>query len=215
MTTTSIPSSTPSSTPSSAPVSTRKLRLADIADVRAYERERTEFRAHVIELKKQRRVHLGTIVTFVFENRDTMRFQIQEMARVEQLTTDEAIQTELDIYNPMIPEPGQLCATMFIELTSDDQMREWLPKLAGVERTVAIVLSNGDRIVGVLDEQHAEGLTRPDVTAAVHYLRFELTSAQVEAFAEGDVQLRIEHPSYLEATLFGPATHAQLLTDLR
>ena len=108
---------------------TRKLALDDIADVRAYERERDTFRPHVIELKRRRRVHLGTVVTFVFENRDTIRFQIQEMARVEKLISDADIQVELDTYNPMVPDPGQVCATMFIELTSDDQMREWLPKL--------------------------------------------------------------------------------------
>ena len=125
---------------------TRKLSLADIADVRAYERERDEFRPHVIELKRRRRVQVGTVVTFLFENRDTIRFQIQEMARVEKLTTDAEIQGELDIYNPMVPDPGQVCATMFIELTSDEQMREWLPKLVDIERSVLLVLPNGDRV---------------------------------------------------------------------
>jgi hypothetical protein len=192
----------------------RKLTLDDIADVRAYERERDAFRPRMIELKRRRRVHLGTVVTFVFENRDTIRFQIQEMARVEKLITDEEIQTELDIYNPMVPEPGQVCATMFIELTSDDQMREWLLKLANVERSVLLVLSNGERVRGVLDAQHEQGLTRDHVTAAVHYLRWELTSDQVEAFAAGAVRLEIDHPAYLEATELSETTHAELLADL-
>jgi hypothetical protein len=192
----------------------RKLTLADIADVRAYERERDTFRPHVIELKRRRRVHLGTIVTFVFENRDTIRFQIQEMARVEKLTTDAEIQVELDIYNPMIPNPGQLCATMFIELTSDEQMREWLPKLAGVERSVLLRLAGGDEVRAVIDEQHEEGLTRDHVTAAVHYLRFELSPAQVEAFRSGDVLLAIDHPAYLEAALLDGLTKDELLADL-
>ena len=117
-------------------LSSRKLTLDDIADARAYERERTELRAHVIELKRRRRVSLGTVVTLMFENRDTMRYQIQEMARVERTFTDQGIQEELDVYNPLIPEPGQLCATLFIELTSDDQMREWLSKLVGIEHSV-------------------------------------------------------------------------------
>ena len=86
-----------------------KLTLDDISDQRAYERERVDFRTHVIALKKCRRVHVGPIVTLVFENRDTIRFQIQEMARVEKLITDEAIQGELDTYNTLIPEAGQLC----------------------------------------------------------------------------------------------------------
>jgi len=193
----------------------RKLVLADIADVRAYERERDEFRAHVIELKRRRRVHLGTIVTFLFENRDTIRFQIQEMARVEKLVSDEDIQVELDIYNPMIPEPGQVCATMFIELTSDEQMREWLAKLAGVENSVLLVAADGTEVRAVVDEQHEEGLTRENVTAAVHYLRFEFSEQAVEAFAAGPVQLRIDHPNYMEAVELGDATHEELLSDLR
>lgn len=193
----------------------RKLTLADIADVRAYERERDEFRPHVIELKRRRRVHLGTIITFLFENRDTIRFQIQEMARVEKLTTDAEIQVELDIYNPMVPEPGQLCATMFIELTTDDQMREWLPKLANVERSVLLRLPGGLEARAVIDEQHEQGLTREEVTAAVHYLRWDLTPEQVEAFAQGPVQLAIDHPSYLEQTELSETTRTELLSDLR
>ncbi len=107
------------------PVSvTRKLSLDDIADLRAYEREREQFRDRIIALKAHRRVPVGPIVTVMFENRDTMRFQIQEMARAERMLTDEAIRTELDVYNPLIPEPGQLVATLFIELTTKDQLME-------------------------------------------------------------------------------------------
>jgi hypothetical protein len=192
----------------------RKLTLADIADVRAYERQRDTFRPHVIELKRRRRVHVGTIVTFVFENRDTVRFQIQEMARVEKLTTDAEIQTELDIYNPIIPDQGQVCATMFIELTSDEQMQEWLPKLAGVERSAVIVLADGSRVGGILDAQHEQGLTREHVTAAVHYLRWEFDAEQVATFATGPVRLEIDHPAYRESVELSPVTHAELVADL-
>jgi len=195
--------------------STRKLTLDDIADVRAYERERAEFRAHVMEIKRRRRLAFGTIVTLMFENRETMRLQIQEMARVEKLATDEEIQVELDTYNPMIPEPGQLCATVFLELTSDDQMREWLPKLVGIEQSFVIVLANGDRIASITEEAHAGQLTRDETTAAVHYIRFEFTSEQVEAFAAGAVRIEIIHPDYLEAVELGDGTIAELLGDLR
>ena len=192
----------------------RKLTLTDIADVRAYEREREEFRTHVIALKRRRRVHVGLFVTFLFENRDTIRFQIQEMARVEKLTTDDDIQVELDTYNPIIPDVGQVCATMFIELTTDEQMREWLTKLAGVENAVRLVLSDNTEIPAIIDEQHSEGLTRDHVTAAVHYLRWEFSPEQVAAFAAGAVQLRIDHPEYLEVVELSDATHAELLDDL-
>ena len=83
-----------------------KLTLEDIADLRAYEREREDFRARIIELKTRRRVHVGPILTFVFENRDTIRFQIQEMARAEKIISDEGIEAELRAYNPLIPEAG-------------------------------------------------------------------------------------------------------------
>src|SRR5687768_18282803 len=115
-----------------------KLTLDDIADLREYEREREAFRAHVIALKKRRRVALGPFLTLLFENRDTIRFQIQEMARAEKILSDEAIQTELDIYNPLIAERGSLAATLFIELTSKDELVEWLPKLVGIERSIEL-----------------------------------------------------------------------------
>jgi hypothetical protein len=195
--------------------STRKLTLADIADVREYERGRDEFRRSVMETKRKRRLSFGTIITLMFENRDTMLLQIQEMARVEKLATDEEIQVEIDTYNPMIPEPGQLTATVFLELTSDDQMREWLPKLVGIERSFAVVLPNGDRVRSIAEEAHAGQLTREEVTAAVHYIRFEFTADQVESFASGPVRVEIEHPDYLEAVELSESTHAELLGDLR
>lgn len=197
------------------PTASRKLTLDDIKDVREYERERAEFRARMLEVKARRRVALGTLVTLMFENRDTMRLQIQEMIRVEKIVTDEGVLEELQAYNPMVPEAGQLCATMFIELTSDDMVREWLPKLAGIERSVLIKLPNGDSVRGRLDAQHEAGLTRDDVTAAVHYLTFDFSPEQIESFARGDVQVRIDLSNYLEAAELLPATKDELLTDLR
>ncbi|MCB0955279.1 MAG: DUF3501 family protein [Ilumatobacteraceae bacterium] len=197
-----------------SPITSRKLTLADIADARAYERERADIRQRVMDLKQRRRVHLGTIITLTFENRETMRYQIQEMARVEHILTDEGIQEELDVYNPMVPEPGQLCATLFVELTSDDQMREWLPKLVGIEEHVRFVLPDGDVVRCAVDPQHAAQLTREHVTAAVHYVTFEFTPAQVAAFGDG-VRLEIDHPNYLESVELAPSTVAELLTDLR
>ena len=191
-----------------------KLTLADIADVRAYERERTQFRPHVIELKRRRRVHVGPVLTLLFENRDTIRFQIQEMARVEKLITDEEIQGELDIYNPMVPDIGQVCATMFLELTTDEEMREWLPKLVGIERAATMVLANGDVVRASVDEQHDEGLTRDYVTAAVHYLQWQFTPEQAEVFAAGPVRVAIDHPAYRESIELPEVTRAELVADL-
>lgn len=192
-----------------------KLTIDDITDLRAYERERAEFRAHVIELKGKRRVHVGPVVTFVFENRDTIRFQIQEMARVEKIISDQGIEAELRAYNPLIPEPGHLSATMFIELTSDAELREWLPRLVGIERAVELRVGSTGEAIGCLpDPDHDKQLTRDEITASVHYVGWELTPAQIAAFAEGPVVLAVTHPEYRHELVLESATTTELLADL-
>jgi len=191
------------------------LTLDDIADLRAYERERDAFRSHVIELKKRRRVGLGPIATLLFENRDTVRFQIQEMARVERIITDEAIQHELDTYNPLVPGPGQLAATLFLELVSEAELRHWLPRLVGIETALELRPSHGDPVPCLVDEGHAATLTRDEVTASVHYVHWQLRPEQVEAFAAGPVVLASVHPAYPHEVTLPEATHRELLVDLR
>lgn len=196
----------------------RKLTLDDIADLRAYERERQDFRAHVIALKQRRRVGVGPFVTVVFENRDTIRFQIQEMARVERLLTDEAIEIELKTYNPLVPEPGELAMTLFIELTSDADLRTWLPKLVGIEQALVLRIGDGDdriEIAATPEDAHAANLTRDEITASVHYLHFRLSAAEIEALAEGPATLALAHPEYDHATALRDETVQELLTDLR
>jgi hypothetical protein len=192
-----------------------KLTLDDISDLRAYERERDDFRREIIALKRRRRVGLGDFVTLLFENTQTMRFQIQEMARAEKLISDDAIETELRVYNPLIPEPGQLCATLFIELTSKDALMEWLPKLVGIESSVALRLPGGELVRAVVDEDHGKQLTRDEITASVHYVRWQLTPEQVERFASGPVALVADHPDYTVETELPADTAAALLGDLR
>jgi hypothetical protein len=169
-------------------------------------------------VKKRRRVGVGPVVTLLFENRDTMRFQIQEMARVEKLLTDGAIEAELAVYNPLIPEPGQLSATLFLELTTKLELLEWLPRMVGIERAVQLVLGTGDDAVVVAcipDGAHEAQLTREEATASVHYIRFELTPAEVERFAAGPVELVVDHDQYPHRTSLGADTVAELLADLR
>jgi hypothetical protein len=195
-----------------------KLVLDDIVDLRAYERERQEFRRRIIDLKKKRRIHVGPFVTLVFENRDTIRFQIQEMARVERLITDEAIETELRIYNPLIPEAGGLAATLFVELTDDAELREWLPRLVGIETAVAIRLGDGPgapEVRCLVDPDHAKQLTRDEVTASVHYVHFAFSAEEIEAFAAGPVYLLLDHPAYEHEVELGDETRHELLRDLR
>ena len=189
----------------------KKLTVDDIVDLRAYERERDEFRAHVIALKKQRRVALGDLVTVVFENTDTMRFQIQEMARAEKMLRDEQIEHEVETYNELIPESGELSATLFIEITDPDALREWLPKLPGIQRHVAFDIA-GTEVRGV--EPDEERLTREDeITSTVHYLKFTLPPAQQAAFAAGPVKLLVDHPQYRAEAMLSDEQRAALAAD--
>jgi hypothetical protein len=161
-------------------------------------------------------------VTFVFENRDTVRFQIQEMARAERLYTDEAIQTELDTYNPLIPDRGELSASLYIELTSRAEMEHWLPRLVGIERSAQLEVEaggsddgSGPELIGSqVDPAHAANLTREEVTAAVHFVRFELSPVQIEKFGTGTVSVGFDHPEYRERTELGTETRLSLLADL-
>lgn len=192
----------------------RKLSVDDILDLRAYEKIRAEKKAAIIETKRRRRIEMGTVVTVMFESRDTMWYQIHEMLRAERVISDEGVIDELRAYNPLIPEAGQLCATIFIELTSDAAMREWLPKLVGIERSFRIKLANGREVAPVTDEQHDAALTRDNITAAVHYVRFEFGPDDLEAFGAGPVQLVCTHPNYLEVVELAPFTVAELASDL-
>jgi hypothetical protein len=165
-------------------------------------------------------------VSLVFENRDTIRFQIQEMARAERIMSDSGIQTELDVYNPLIPDPGELSATLYIELTSRSEMEEWLPKLVGIERAVQLEIgavgtngsSGGGRPVSIVrcdvDPAHEAALTREELTASVHYVRFSLSATQVERFRDEGVAVAIDHPGYQERTPLPPETKSSLLEDL-
>jgi hypothetical protein len=190
------------------------LTLDDIADARAYEREREAFREHIIAIKKLRRVGVGPVVSLVFENHETIRFQIQEMARVERLLSDAAIQTELDTYNPLIPGPGELSASLYVELTTREEMEQWLPKLVGIERSVTLVLGSSNVVRCQVDPSHAANLTRETVTAAVHFVRFSLSPAQVEEFRGSSVTVAIDHPEYKFSAALSDASKDALLTDL-
>jgi len=192
------------------------LTLRDVLDLREYERVRESYRAQVIARKRRRRVALGPIMTVVFECVDTVRFQVQEMARVEKIISDQALQVELDIYNRLLPTPGELSATLFIELTSDGAMRDWLPRLVGIERSLGIEVG-GVVVPSVPEADHAAALVRDSVTPAVHYLRFPFTPDQVagfEAAGEGQIALVATHAEYAERTVLAPEVHQELLGDL-
>jgi hypothetical protein len=190
----------------------RKLTVEDIVDHRAYERERDEFRAGIIEMKRRRRIPLGDIVTIVFENTDTMRWQVQEMARAERMLTDEAIAHEVETYNELIPGAGELSATLFIELTDDASLRTWLPKLIGLEFHVHFELGDGSSRVQAVPRDE-ERLTRDDITTTVHYLKFPFDAPQRAQLASGPAHLVIDHPEYQARVELTEAQRNELAGD--
>jgi Protein of unknown function (DUF3501) len=198
-------------------VAPRPLGVDDILDLRAYERVRDDYRRRIIELKRRRRVALGPILTAVFESADTVRFQVQEMARAERIATDEGIGQELDVYNRLLPDEGELSATLFVELTTEVDLRHWLPRLVGIERALAFEI--GDPVEAVVpsipEAAHAEALTRETVTAAVHYLRFSFPPEARERFSgAGPVALAAHHAEYEARTVLAPEVRLELAGDL-
>jgi hypothetical protein len=193
----------------------RKLTIDDIADLRAYERERDDFRRSIIELKRRRRIELGPIMSLVFENTDTMRWQIQEMARAERMMLDDQIAHEVETYNELIPNAGELSATLLLELTSELALREWLPRLVGIERHIAIVLADGSAVWGHASEEDEARLTREDMTPAVHFLKFAFTDEQVAAFVRGPVRVVVDHPEYDQDVPLTDEQRDALAADLR
>jgi hypothetical protein len=191
----------------------RKLTLEDIKDLREYERERDEFRRHVIAMKKRRRVQLGDLLTITFENTDTMRFQIQEMARIERMLTDDQIRNEVDTYNELIPDSRELSGTLFIEIDDKERLYEWLPKLVGIQRAVSIWLHDGSSVPSSPEDE--ERLTREETTTTVHYLKFRFSSEQVDAFASGSVRIVVDHPNYDAVVELTEEQRSELLGDLR
>lgn len=192
-----------------------ELTLEDISDLRAYERERPEFRTRVIEMKKKRRIHVGEIVTIVFENKDTMRLQIQEMARVEKIFSDERIEEEIKIYNELIPTRNELKATLLIELVTEDELREWLPKLPGIQNHVHLLF---DEMKITAYEPSEDRLTKEDeLTTTVHYMNFPFTDEQRDRFLSSPTNVRIviDHPAYSREDQLKSETIEHLQGDLQ
>ena len=191
----------------------QKLTLADISDLREYERERAEFREHIIAIKQRRRVELGPVITLTFENRDTVRFQVQEIMRAERIVLEDRIRVEVETYNELVPGPGQLFATVLIEITDREHLRQILDRLIGIDRGgTTFLVVGGDRIEGEYEGGHSNEVR----VSAVHYVTFDVTPEQAKAIAPGGppVSLVIEHPNYHAEQPLSDDARAQLAADL-
>jgi len=188
-----------------------KLRRSDIKDIIAYEKERIPFRREIVALKKRRRVSVGPLITLVFENRETVRFQIQEMMRAERIVEEEAIAHEIETYNELIPGPGELSATLFVELDDSSRIRGVLNDLIGVNEKVFLEVG-GERVQAIFQP----GTYREDRVSAVHYVKFRLTPEQIRAFRESPepVAFLIDHSNYRERALLSEETRRVLGQEL-
>jgi hypothetical protein len=190
-------------------VSVRPVTLEDIVGRDRYEQMRDERRRRIIALKKLRRVEVGDKVSFVFENTETVLFQIQEMLRAESITDLDGIRAEIDTYNGLLPGPGELAATMLIELQDPKTVREELPRWFGIDECVRLEI--GDRSVPAVFEG---GRSREDKVSAVQYVRFPVGADGAKRLEELPVRLVVDHAHYRAAAELGPDARAELAKDL-
>lgn len=172
-----------------------KLDLDDLYSLEEYARNRDEFRARVMEHKRHRRLHLGDHVTLCFEDRLTIRYQVQEMLRAERIFEADGIQAELDAYNPLIPEGNNWKATMLIEYPEVAERERELQRLVGIEHRVWMQVGDHEPVAAIADEDLER--STESKTSAVHFLRFELSPEMVAALKDGaPLRAGVDHPAY-------------------
>lgn len=188
------------------------LSLEDIHDLQQYEIERPEFRRRIIAVKSRRRVALGPLVTLVFENRETVRFQIQEMARIERIALPEKVAREVEVYNELLPRPGEVAATLFIEVTRPEEVQPTLDRFIGFDEPGKLVLRIGDE---TFPASFAPGQSREDRISAVHYVRFAVGERGRRGLIEKrSAFLVLNHAGYEAKTELASETVEELLKDL-
>jgi hypothetical protein len=180
----------------------------------AYAKQRPGFRARVLAHKKPRTVQLGDHLTLLFEDELTVRYQIQEMLRIEKTFEEAGIQDELDAYNPLVPDGQNWKATLLVEYEDAEQRRQALARLQGIEDRVWVQVAGQPQVVAIADEDLERETA--DKTSSVHFVRFELTAAMVAALKAGAaLAIGVDHPAY-RATLdpVPEPTREALLADL-
>jgi hypothetical protein len=190
-----------------------RIDRASLMTLETYARERTQFRAKVMAHKKSRRVQLGDDLTLIFEDELTIRYQVQEMLHAERIFEEQGIQEELDTYNPLVPDGGNLKAIMMLDYQDPEERREWLARLIGIEDKAWIRVEGHERIWAIADED----LDRENEqkTSAVHFLRFELSEDMAQALKKGaGLAIGVDHPRYTAAVEAPPAVREALAKDL-
>jgi hypothetical protein len=189
----------------------RKVEPGEILDLTSYEKVREDYLARMIALKRARRIGVGDRLTFIFENRDTVIFQIQEMTRAERSVKEEAIAQEVAVYNELVPAANELSATLMIEIPQAEQIRAQLDRLIGIDEHVALEV-DGERVPATFDDKQFE----EERISAVQYIRFPLGPALAAKFRDPatKVSLRVDHPNYSANQPIEGQSRASLVADL-
>ncbi len=192
----------------------KPITVADILNLYEYEKVRDERRRRIIELKAVRRITVGRHLSFVFENRDTVWFQIQEMCRAERIVDEARIAEEVEVYNALLPGPGELSATMLIEIPDAAQLKPVLDALLGIDTGDYVRLDVGPHAVrGMFEAGHSD--EERGKISAVHFVRFPLSTAAGRLFDEAEVAIVVDHPNERARAVLSDATKRSLAADLR
>lgn len=185
----------------------------DVIPYEAYEKQREEFRSRIIALKQRRRISIGPLVTMIFENRATLQFQIQEMIRVERIFDPAKVQDELNVYNAILPAPGELSATLLIEITEEAMMKHWLDQFMGLDHGEKLaIVAGGERVFGEFEGGHSHDTK----ISAVHFVRFRPTASMQSAIADlrQPVLLTVDHGEYHVQAAVPGSMREEWLSDL-
>ena len=190
-----------------------KIRPDDVINFFEYEKVRDARRARVIELKRRRRVSVGRYLSLVFENRETVLFQIQEMCRAERIADDAKVREEIDVYSALLPGPRELSATLFIEIEDMTRIKPVLDQLMGIDTGQCVWLQVGREfaVSGEFEAGHSD--EEKGKLAAVHFVRFRFSPEAARAFREAEVHLVVDHPAERARARLSDETRAALRED--
>jgi len=190
------------------------LRREDLWSLEEYSEERAEFREMVLSHKKNRQISIGDHILLIFEDRLTLKYQIQEMLRIEKVFEAQGIQDELDAYNPLLPDGDNWKCTMLIQFPDADERKAELKRLIGVEEKIWIKIGDSEKVFPIADEDMER--ENEEKTSAVHFLRYQLSEQQILlAKAGAELTAGVEHPAYVTPdVLFTEAERQALYDDL-
>lgn len=221
----------------------QKVVIEEIKDLTAYERARGTLCQDIIALKKRRRIELGPLISLLFENHETVLWQIQEMVRVERIVDPKSIEEEVEVYNALIPSEGNLCATLFIQIDEKDAIKSQLDRLMGIDEGDQLYFLLGTDVhirhdPGPRQQQPQSdrtpvlrsslgsderivgrfeaGRSKEDKISAIHFVTFTFSDAQREMFRDPSISIRlvVQHPNYRHEMVVGPELHQALVEDL-